>query len=43
MESALQPIESAGPVFTLGSLEIRPAELQAFVHGARVNFTVREF
>ena len=42
MESALQPIEP-GPVVTIGGLEIRPAELQAFVHGARVNFTVREF
>jgi DNA-binding response OmpR family regulator len=42
VESALQPIDP-GPVVTIGSMEIRPAELQAFVHGARVNFTVREF
>jgi Transcriptional regulatory protein, C terminal len=30
-------------VLTIGGLEIRPAELQVFVQGARVNFTVREF
>jgi DNA-binding response OmpR family regulator len=42
LETALQQIDPE-PVVTIGSLEIRPAELQAFVHGARVNFTVREF
>ena len=42
MERALQPIDSDS-VVNIGGLEIRPAELQAFVHGARVNFTVREF
>lgn len=42
MESALQPTDP-GPVVTIGGLEIRPAELQVFVHGNRVNFTVREF
>jgi DNA-binding response OmpR family regulator len=42
MESALQPSDQAH-VVTIGGLEIRPAELQAFAHGARVNFTVREF
>jgi DNA-binding response OmpR family regulator len=39
----LQLIESTGSVVTIGGLEIHPDELQAFVHGARVNFTVREF
>jgi DNA-binding response OmpR family regulator len=39
---AAQAIDS-GPVLTLDGLEIRPAELQVFAHGARVGFTVREF
>jgi DNA-binding response OmpR family regulator len=43
MASALQPIGSGGPVFTIGSLEIRPTEMQVFARGVRVNFTVREF
>ena len=42
IETVLQPIDP-GPVVKIADLEIRPAELQAFVHGARVNFTVREF
>lgn len=37
-----QPIDP-GPVLTIGSLEIRPSELQVFAHGVRVGFTVREF
>jgi DNA-binding response OmpR family regulator len=41
-ESALQPVD-LGPVVNIAGLEIRPTELQVFVHGARVNFTVREF
>ncbi|HET8673706.1 MAG TPA: winged helix-turn-helix domain-containing protein [Thermoleophilaceae bacterium] len=32
-----------GPVLTVDGFEIRPAELQVFVHGERVGFTVREF
>ncbi|HEX6459864.1 MAG TPA: winged helix-turn-helix domain-containing protein [Thermoleophilaceae bacterium] len=42
MESALQPIDP-GPVVSIGGVDIRPAELQVFIQGARVNFTVREF
>jgi DNA-binding response OmpR family regulator len=41
-----EPVAQAidpGPVLTLDALEIRPAELQVFAHGARVGFTVREF
>src|SRR4051794_41910630 len=41
-EPLVQPIDP-GPVLTIGSLEIRPTELQVFAHGARVGFTVREF
>ena len=41
-ESLVQPID-AGPVLAIGSLEIRPSELQVFAQGARVGFTVREF
>jgi DNA-binding response OmpR family regulator len=41
-ESLVQPIDP-GPVLTIGSLEIRPSELQVFAQGARVGFTVREF
>jgi DNA-binding response OmpR family regulator len=40
--SLFQPIDP-GPVLTIGSLEIRPSELQVFAQGARVGFTVREF
>jgi len=42
MENVLQPLDP-GPAITIGGLEIHAAELQVFVHGARVNFTVREF
>ena len=41
-QAASQPIDS-DPVLTIGGLEIRPNELQVFVHGTRVGFTVREF
>ena len=34
---------SRPPVRHLGHVEIRPAELQVFVEGRRVSFTVREF
>ncbi|HET8674088.1 MAG TPA: winged helix-turn-helix domain-containing protein [Thermoleophilaceae bacterium] len=42
MQAVAQRI-NPGPTETIGAVEIRPAELQAFVNGARVNFTVREF
>lgn len=42
MESVLRAVE-ADDVISIGGLEIRPGELQAFAHGTRINFTVREF
>lgn len=42
MYSLAQPIDP-GPIQIIGAFEVRPGELQAFVDGARLNFTVREF
>ena len=39
----MPPLIDPGPVVTIDGLEIRPAELQVFVNGVRVGFTVREF